>query len=241
MPTPKAIPFARVRVLQSTEPGLYRPIDTRRADSGQRMVTPLAWRLHIRSSPPALAAPVPPQTDAAEDPEAPEVTDTVTDAEQLGGWRDNAEAGAADAGDTLEPAVPKDSLQDNPVIAPYRVERRTSAWLVDTDGIAPVDAVTRAVKESVSLQSVVDLIARTCDGEGMRETGPWELSLPLEKQGLGRSMLNLYLSREQLRLRFACDGPAQYDLIWQHSKSLQSKLEERLQIPIEIDITLSDS
>jgi hypothetical protein len=102
-------------------------------------------------------------------------------------------------------------------------------------------AIARSVQEATAMHAVAALVLDTCSGEGKRETGPWEFTLPLHGQGLGRSSLLLRLSRELLSLRFHCDGPDTRDLLSRHSASLLDQLQAHLAPPLVVDIVLSDA
>ena len=91
------------------------------------------------------------------------------------------------------------------------------------------------------MHAVAALVLDTCSGEGKRETGPWEFTLPLHGQGLGRTSLLLRLSRELLSLRFSCDGPDTRDLLSRHSASLLDQLQTHLEPPLVVDIVLIDA
>ena len=240
MVTPKALPFARVRVLESTESGSYRRVDDRRAGSGPRIGLPLPWRQPIRPLPAPTVTPDPTPAGTDDDLDLdldPDAGGSATGPDRPQRRHDASEVGR---GKLADPSTPADDGPDFPVIAPPRVERQPSEWLADTQAAAPIAAIARAVEESAALQSVAELVVRTCEGDGKRETGPWELTLPLQAHGLGRSRLMLRLSRELLGLRFECDGRDLRDLLWRHSKSLQARLEERLRIPLEIELELGD-
>jgi hypothetical protein len=238
MAGPKPLPFSRVRVLENAESGAYRRFDERRLPQGHRPGPLIPWRQQPRPQPEA-ALPAPPTAVDAEEPEAGEPKAGLAAAGTAAAHRRVDDAPAiADA--STDDAGPDEPAHEPPEAAPRGPRRRPGAWLAEPQATAPIAAIARAVEESAALQSVADLVARTCEGDGKRETGPWELTLPLQAHGLGRSRLTLRLSRELLKLRFDCDGRSLRDLLWRHSRSLQSRLEERLQLPLELELELCD-
>jgi hypothetical protein len=102
----------------------------------------------------------------------------------------------------------------------------------------PIQAIARAIEHSSMVRNLTDLIVNLCDGEESRKTGPWEMSLPLDRDGLGRSMLHLRLSLDTLGLRFVCDGQAEHDVLSSRVGELKSQLDERLHPPLEVSVEL---
>ena len=236
MANPKVMPFSRVRLLECTDSGLLPRVEDRRAGPSHRSGLPLPWRQLLRTLPAAPEGALPRAADA-EWGQARGDADDVANASEPPPRPPAAEQLPKDPLGSESPAGPR---ADDLITHPPSVAHRPGRKLVETKGVAPIAAIARAVEESSALESVADLVVRTCDGDNKRETGPWEFTLALQAQGLGRSLLRLHLSRELLKLRFECDGLSLRDLLWRHSKSLQSRIEERLQIPLEIDVELGD-
>jgi Type III secretion protein (HpaP) len=237
MASPKSLPFDRVRVMIDAQTGLYRRPEERRAVPGLRPGPQMLWRQPAKA-PAAAELSGPALGDAVElaggELLEPLVVDTAgpqKPAPDEGAMADEADAdiatwvGQADGAQSRRP-----ELRQRQAEAP----RAGAAAL-------PLAAIARAVEESAAMRSLAALVLDTCSGEGIRETGPWEFTLPLQAQGLGRSSLCLQLSRELLLLRFCCDGPDTRNLLSRHSVTLQNQLRERLEPPLEVEVVLSDA
>jgi hypothetical protein len=146
------------------------------------------------------------------------------------------------------PDHPAPAVPDDPVVTAPPMQQRVASLAGRTGGAAggteaavPIAAIARSVQEATAMHAVAALVLDTCSGEGKRETGPWEFTLGLHGQGLGRTSLLLRLSRELLSLRFSCDGPDTRDLLSRHSASLLDQLQTQLQPPLVVDIVLIDA
>lgn len=245
MASPKPLSFQRVRLMIDAEPGQCRPRGVPRHPPAPRPALELAWRQAARQPPappapqarprPEGAGPAPAPADAAvrvdddRRPAPPQASPTAPLADD--GAPPNAcpqEGGAGDPHDTGVPTAGavRATVANRPAPpVPLAV---------------PVAAIARAVEDATSLHALVDLVVETCGGEGKRETGPWEFTLPLHAQGLGETRLCLRLSQMQLDLRFLCDGPSARDLISRQSSTLREQLSVRLSPPLEVEITLDE-
>jgi hypothetical protein len=103
-------------------------------------------------------------------------------------------------------------------------------------GAAPVRAIARSVRLATMVNGLVDKVAGFCNGSDSRRHGPWELSLPLDAQGLGRSVLQMRLASADLLLRFVCDGTSTRDWVVEGADRLSAQLHEALDPPLDVRI-----
>jgi len=248
MASPKTLSFQRVRVMVDSEAGLCRPRGQPRNLPVPRPAVELSWRQAARQSSASPTAPgrapeeekhpgLPgpgPSVDEVTGPTAPRssVWTSLTDGRpepidhtHTGGTTVPGDTNAA-ASDALPPRSSRTAASDRP----GRVEPMA----------VPVAAIARAVEDATTLRALVDLVAETCSGEGKRETGPWEFTLPLRAHGLRETRLCLRLSQAQLSLRFLCDGASARDLLSRQSTTLREQLSVRMNPPLEVEITLDD-
>jgi hypothetical protein len=237
----KPIPFIRVRVLASDESGWHRRPGEQRAATGVRAGSPLQWIRHGKfSAVPPRATPALPEPDLAC---LPDTIEPVTPHRKSHPPHlvDMAEVEPEPSAVPQEPQEPEEQdVPDMPVGPHQRPQRRPEGAVEELVRALPIAAIARSVRDASAMRSVMELVLDTCSGEGKRETGPWDLSMSLQEHGLGRSTLCLHLSRELLSLRFQCDGVPVQDLISRYADTLQSQLEEHLQLPLKIDIALTD-
>ena len=234
----KPIPFVRVRVLASDESGWYRRPGEQRAAPAVRTGSPLQWIRHGKvSAAPPRVTPALPELDLACLP------DTL---EPMAPHREHhaphlAEEAQAEPVPTPVPEEPEKPEAPQEPVGPHpREQRRPEDAVEELVSALPIAAIARSVRDASAMRSVMELVLDTCSGDGKRETGPWDLSMSLQEHGLGRSTMFLHLSRELLSLRFQCDGAPVRDLISRHADTLQSQLEAHLQLPLKIDIALTD-
>ncbi|WP_425258730.1 type III secretion system protein SctP [Rubrivivax sp. RP6-9] len=254
----KPLPFERVRVIVDVHTGLVRRNDERRPVPLPRPAPQAAWRplaRPVEAAPPAaavaaFAAALAGGTDGAAENRAAEGTrEGMREGTREGmheGMREGArpEAATRDAAGSVADGPPPPAAQH--AAAAGRPVRQRLASLAeraagDAEAAVPIAAIARSVQEATAMHAVAALVLDTCSGDAKRETGPWEFTLPLHGQGLGRTSLLLRLSRELLSLRFSCDGPDTRDLLSRHSASLLDQLQTQLAPPLVVDIVLSDA
>jgi hypothetical protein len=238
MSVSKPLPFARVRVMVDTGEGLCLRPDARRAWASARRGAELAWRM------PAEAA-TPPADDRPDDP-----ADAAGDPAGTVG-RDRTGAAArpplqvaphGDEAPQRRPAAPREMPEPQPHTASRPDPMPPALPPAGLPGMAvPVAAIARAVEEAEAVQLLTALVVETCSGEGKRETGPWEFTLPLNAHGLGGSTLCLQLSQRLLSLRFHCDGRDARDVLSRHRGTLQQQLQEQMRPPLEVEVLLVDA
>jgi Type III secretion protein (HpaP) len=100
----------------------------------------------------------------------------------------------------------------------------------------PIAAIARSVRQAAVLRDLAELITNLCDGEENRLMGPWDMTLPLNREGLGRSTLNLRLSQASLSLRFRCDSMQALEIVSARSGELKNLLDEQLRPPLDVSI-----
>ena len=247
MASTKPLPFERVRVIVDVHTGLVRRHDERRTLPTPRPAPQAAWRPPARpaESVPsaavvaAFAAALAGGTGEAAAPEAEAAEGARERAHPVLPALDDTGAGAEGS---CPPAFP-DAAAAGPSVRQRLASLAERAnWAEgDLEAAVPIAAIARSVQEATAMHAVAALVLDTCSGEGKRETGPWEFTLPLHGQGLGRTSLLLRLSRELLSLRFSCDGPDTRDLLSRHSASLLDQLQTHLEPPLVVDIVLIDA
>ena len=88
------------------------------------------------------------------------------------------------------------------------------------------------------MRDLCNLVIAMCGTEEQRQAGPWEATLPLQRQGLGASHLHMRLSLDSLLLVFACDGTRARDLLASRLGDLQRQLLARLLPSLEVRVEL---
>lgn len=108
-------------------------------------------------------------------------------------------------------------------------------------GVSAIAAIARSIERAACLRDVADQVVELCDGEASRRAGPWTLALPLDRHGLGGTVLQLHLSHDALSLRFDCDGVGARDVLSSRIDELKCDLQHRLDPPLQVSVELAVS
>ena len=114
----------------------------------------------------------------------------------------------------------------------------TAATMHATCHKSPVGAIARSVSRATALRELWDLVIGMCGNDDQRQAGPWEATVPLQRQGLGASQLYLRLAQDSLLLVFACDSPQAREVLAPRLGELQRQLISRLLPPLDVVIEL---
>jgi Type III secretion protein (HpaP) len=239
MSSSKSIPFERIRVIAPSDSGAHRPRVVGRAFEPGRAAVPSQWgKLTIRK-PESHAKPVGADDDDQDDTDLAPPAPGLAMAPTLPRETPSEQPSAAAPPPEPPPQVAQPSLTEEAQALPATPPSGPAGLVTEhhaASAPAPIAAIARSVRQAAVLRDLAELITNLCDGEENRLMGPWDMTLPLDREGLGSSTLHMRLSQATLSLRFYCESMQALEIVSARSDELKKLLDEQLRPPLDVSI-----